>query len=68
LKQPIDSQDLVIYDVNDIQRIFKCGKRQAYNLMNSATFPSFRINTKHYITKEKLEKWAEKQAGKNVTI
>ena len=45
----------VLYDVEDIQKIFKIGRTRAYQLMTSPAFPSIRMNRKIYVTKEKLE-------------
>lgn len=62
------SQDVVIYNTKDIQRILKCGQRQAYELMNSPVFPSIQINSKHIITKAKFEEWLELNSGKKVIL
>lgn len=64
----VDKNKIVLYNVNDIREIFKCGRRQAYELMNSDTFPSFRINTKLLVSKIELEKWIGATKGKTVEI
>ena len=58
----------ILYTVSDIQNIFKCGKRQAYELVNSHNFPAFKINSKIYVDKKELEKWLKQQHGKQVII
>ena len=50
--------DMVLYDVADIQRIFKyCGINQAYSLMNQKGFPSFKFGRKLFVEKSAFEKW-----------
>ena len=63
-----DEQDLVLYTIEDIQRIFKIGRNKALALMNSAGFPAFRINRKLYVSKKKLEIWIEKSSGKSHSV
>lgn len=64
----LESTTIVLYTVRDIKNIFKCGINQAYSLMNSKCFPSFKINKKIYVSKDKLEEWVEKNAGKDIKI
>jgi len=64
----IDNNETIVYNTQDIQRILKCGRKQAYELMCSSCFPSFRINTKHLIAKVKFDQWLEKNTGKIVVI
>ena len=56
--------DIIIYTVNDIQRILSLGKTRAYELMRSDGFPSFKLNNRIYITKPNFEKWLEKYTNK----
>lgn len=60
----IDNNAPVLYTVDDIQNIFKIGRTKAYQLMCSSGFPSFKLNKKLYISKEKLEDWIAKTSGK----
>jgi len=48
--------------------IFQCGKNQAYELMNSDCFPSFKINCKLLVYKNKLEEFLNKNTGKTVHV
>lgn len=64
MKNMVDKQDVVLYTIDDIRRIFKIGRNKALALMSSSGFPSFRINRKQYITKEDLEGWIAKNKGK----
>lgn len=60
----VDTLGIVLYTVDDIQRIFKLGRTKAYELMSSDGFPSFKINSKVYVESEKLQKWIDKRVGK----
>ena len=60
----IDNDYMVLYNVDDIQKIFRIGRTQAYKLMNAKGFPSFRVNNRLYVQKEKLETWIGKYTGR----
>ena len=62
--QMIDKQDPVLYNVDDIQRIFKIGRSKAYQLLSSSGFPSIKLNKKLLVEKSKLEDWIAKNSGK----
>jgi len=64
LRPKFDSEEITLYTVDDIKRIFKIGRTNAYQLMTSSGFPSFRMNKKLYVEKEKLEEWVQKNSGK----
>lgn len=56
--------DIIVYTVNDIQNILSLGKTRTYELMRSDGFPSFRLNSRLYVTKENFEKWLSKYTNK----
>lgn len=60
--------DIILYTPQDIQKIFMCGKNQAYNLIHSSGFPKIQINRKIYVPKDKLEKWINGNTGKKITV
>lgn len=60
----IDNQLPVMYDVNDIQNIFKIGRSKAYQLLSSSGFPAIKLNKKLLVEKGKLEEWISKNSGK----
>ena len=64
----IDNNEPVIYNTNDIQRIFKCGKQQAYQLMNTKGFPSIRLNSKLIVEKTALLHWLKMNQGKQILM
>ena len=61
----VDTDKIVLYTVDDIQRIFKIGKTKAYALMSANGFPSFKMNAKLYVRREHLDSWLEKRTGKS---
>jgi len=63
-----ENQEIILYTTKDIQAIFKCGKRQAYALVNSSGFPTLWINNKILVPKDKLEKWISVNVGNIVTF
>lgn len=40
------------------------GRNEIYNLCKNKDFPSFKIGSKYYINKEKLQEWANNQCLK----
>lgn len=60
----VDTGEVVLYTVDDIQRMFKMGRTKAYELMSAKGFPSFRINSRLYVEKNKLCLWISKRDGK----
>lgn len=62
------NDDIILYTPEDIQRIFMCGKNQAYQLIHSSGFPKLQINRKLYIPKDKLEKWISGNTGKKISV
>ena len=43
------------------KKLLGVGRNEIYKLCNAKGFPSFKIGQKHYINKEKLQEWADKQ-------
>ena len=58
------NNDIIIYNVSDIQRMLSLGKTRAYELMRSDGFPSFKLNNRLYITKPNFERWLDKHTNK----
>ena len=56
----------ILYTPKDIQAIFKCGRKKAYEIMHAPGFPSFKIDTSLYIEKGELEKWIARNRNKNI--
>lgn len=68
IPKSINDNEPIIYTVNDIRRIFKCGKQQAYQLMNTKGFPSIRLNSKLIVEKTALEHWLKINRGKHILM
>jgi len=60
------NNEIIMYTVKDIQNIFKCGLKQAYELVNANGFPRIKIGKKILVEKKALEKWIENNRGKNI--
>ena len=58
----------VLYDVNDIQRIFKMRRTKAYELMRSDFFPTIKIGKTRYITAEALNDFLCKNKGREISL
>ena len=61
----IDNQEPVLYNIDDIQRIFHIGRTKAYQLLSSSGFPTIKLNKKMLVEKSKLEDWIAKNSGKS---
>ena len=60
----IGNNEIVMYAIDDIQRIFGIGRSKAYKLLSSSGFPTIRLNKKMLVEKSKLEDWIAKNSGK----
>lgn len=49
-----------VMTVNDVMGILHIGRNKAYRLFNMKSFPSFRFEDRHYITKKDFEAWMER--------
>lgn len=58
-KQMLESK--ILLTPMEARKLLGVGRNEIYKLCNSKGFPAFKINTKHYINKEKLQEWADKQ-------
>lgn len=46
------------------KEILGVGRNEIYNLCKNKDFPSFKIGSKYYINKAKLQEWADNQCTK----
>lgn len=60
--------DMVLYDVKDVQRIFKIGQNAAYALMRSDGFPAIRLNRKLLVEQNALRNWLKQQERRTVIL
>lgn len=52
--------------MKDLQRIFGCGKRQAYELLQIPGFPAMKLGGKYLTSAKALDNWIQKNAGKTI--
>jgi len=57
-----------VLTTKDVGAILKIGKNQAYALMNSSAFPSYRLGGRLYVTQDALEEWLQKIRNKNIVM
>jgi len=57
-----------LFTVKEIKTIFRCGRKQAYEIVNANGFPSIRIGGKILVERKALEDWLSKNKGKSVAI
>lgn len=56
-----------MYTVSDIQQIFGCGQRQAYEIMDLIPW-TFRINSKRYVDQKRFVEWLETLPNQKLKI
>lgn len=57
-----------VLTVKEVSSILRIGKNQAYSLMNSEAFPSFRIGNRLLVDEDALNDWIVKVRGKTISI
>lgn len=57
-----------VLTVKEVSSLLKIGKNKAYLLMNSKSFPSFRIGNKLLVAESALNEWIAKVEGKTITL
>ena len=66
MKLEDNKNDIILYRVSDIQKIFGCGRKKAYEIMHIKGFPSFRLDGILYVEDGALRNWISKSAFKNI--
>ena len=61
-----EDSEITLYTTKDIQKIFHCGRKKAYEIMHIQGFPSFRIDSSIYVEKNELRKWISRIKSKNI--
>lgn len=57
MKNQINQNNAIFYDVDDLARIMKIGKTKAYNLMNYKGFPVQKIGKRKVVESQALQRW-----------
>ena len=52
--------------MKDLQEIFGCGKRQAYELLHIPGFPAMKLGGKYLISAKALDNWIQRNIGKTI--
>ena len=50
-------EELIMYTIEDVMKIFRIGRNKAYNLCKTKGFPTIKIGAKTLIPKTQLMKW-----------
>lgn len=66
MTEQLKSSALVMYNTNEVKNIFKCGKKQVYELFHTKGFPALQIGRKFYVEQSALKKWIEQNTGRVV--
>lgn len=67
-KKGTDIDDIIMLDVNDIQKILKIGKEASYALMRNHAFPSVKIGKRYVVEKEAFKRWLKRQEGREFQL
>ena len=62
------AEEIKMYTIEDIQKIFKCGSSQAYKISKINGFPSIKMGGRILVEKRALEQWIEKSKGREIRI
>lgn len=64
----LDKKDFsdTLLTLQEVQEIFRCGKRQAYELLHIPGFPAMKLGGKYLISTKALDNWIQKNTGKKI--
>ena len=55
------SDNKILLTPTQAKDILGVGRNEMYNLCKTKEFPAFKIGSKYYINREKLQEWADKK-------
>lgn len=61
-------ENLEVYTAKDIQELFKCGRRQAYELMRAPAFPAIKVGGRYIVERSALQRWFSDNEGRTFII
>lgn len=61
-----DNGTVMLLRIDDVRKVFKCGRKKAYQIMHIPGFPSFKLDGVLYVEADALKKWISKCANKNI--
>ena len=56
------------YTIEDIQRIFRCGRDKAYEIVHCSGFPKMTIGRKILIYPDALKKWIQQNYNSDIEL
>ena len=62
------SQEIKMYTVDDLCKIFKCGLTQAYKIAKANGFPSIKVGGRILVEGRALEQWLDKSKGREIRL
>ncbi|MBS4958180.1 MAG: helix-turn-helix domain-containing protein [Clostridium sp.] len=54
-------EEKILISTSEAQRILGVGRNEIYRLCNTKEFPAFKIGSKFYVNKNKLQSWADER-------
>ena len=65
----LDKKDFsdTLLTFQEVQEIFRCGKRQAYELLHVPGFPAMKLGGRYLISAKALDNWIQKNTGKRIS-
>lgn len=58
----------IFYTVEDMRKIFQCGRNQIYKIINLKGFPKIKIGKKTYIPQKQFEKWVDENCDTVINL
>ncbi|AYD39600.1 DNA-binding protein [Clostridium fermenticellae] len=60
-----ESKETILVSPTEAMRILGVGRNRMYcDLLKRDDFPAFKINSKYFVNRLKLQEWADKMCGK----
>jgi len=54
-----------VLTVDELSKVLRIGRRQAYELVHRTTFPAFRVGRSIRVPREGLERWLQESSGEH---
>ena len=64
----MEDTKIVLLNVEDLQKIFNCGRNKALALMSIKTFPSIKIGRTYFVEEQELYIWLKKNKYNRVDL
>ena len=57
-----------LYTIEDIMRVFSCGRDKAYAIIHSRGFPKMTLGRKFLISPDALQKWINQNSNSTIFL